>query len=233
MLASESNPYEPPRCDDSPTAQSAGDSEFVLSGCLTVDDALAAHRLATRGYRPRIALAAMIVVTFSIVLIAIAVSARPYSLQAANVMLLVACVILPALLAVPITIGRYRMHRFARNRFGIFAPTHSTFSPSKIVSTSEDAKSELQWGLFSRCIANDTVAIIYFKNANQYLILARQKLKDPSQWDALLFLIQTSLGGCGDKQRHLNHEELSDELRHARERPNHAESDGGITPAAP
>jgi hypothetical protein len=212
MLASESNPYHAPGCDDSPLAQSTVETEFTLSGCLTVEDAHAAHRLSTRGYWPRIALASLVVVTFSIVLIAIAVSSRPYSPQAANVMLLVACVILPALLGVPIAIGRFRLHRFARRRFGMFAPTHTTFTFSKIVSTSEDARSELQWGLFSRCIANETVAIMYFKNANQCLILARQKLKDPSQWESLLSLIQTRLGGFSDLKPNLNHDEHSDEI---------------------
>ena len=200
MFVSESNPYQPPSYDGPPLAHSVSDTEFVLSGCLTVDDALTAHRLAIGGFWPRIALVAMIVVTFSAVLISIAVSSRPYSPQAANVMLLVACVFLPALLVVPIAIGRLRLHRFARKQFGMFAPTHSTFSSSTIVFISENAKSELEWGLFSKCIANETVAIMYFRNANQYLILARQKLKDPSQWDALVSMIRARLGRQGDSK---------------------------------
>jgi len=211
MTTPSSNPYESPRGNDSPLWQSSIEGEFVLSGCLTVDDALSAHKLATRGYWPRMAIAGAIVITFSCILIAIAVSSRPYSPQASNVMFLVACVIFPALLVVPIAIGRFRMHRFARNRFGMFAPTHATFSKLKIVSTSEDATTELQWGAFSRCISNATVAIMYLKNSNQHVIVARRKLKDPSQWDGLLLLIQTQLGGRGDSQPHANYKEHSDE----------------------
>jgi len=211
MSTAASNPYEPPRCVNSALATPNYDVEFVLSGCLTVDDALSAHRLANRGYWPRIATGGLIVVVFSSVLIAVAVSSRPYSPQAANVMFLVACVIIPALLIVPIAIGRYRMHKFARQRFGMFAPIHATFSPSKITSKSEDATTELQWGAFSGCISNESVAIIYLKDSNQYVIVARRKLKDPSQWDALLLLIQTQLGAYSDSQLHSNQQEHSDE----------------------
>lgn len=193
------NPYESPRYVDSPVDQSAGAGEFVMSGCMTVDDALAVHRLATRGYWLRIALVVLLILSFSIVLNAIAVSSRPYSPQASNVLFLVACVILPGLLLVPVAISRYRLYRLARNRFGIFAPTHTVFSAASIVSKSENAMSQLQWEAFSRCISNETVAIIYFKNSNQFLILARRKLENPSQWDSLLSLIKRRLEGCKDK----------------------------------
>lgn len=195
MTSTQSNPAQPPNDADLACAESAGGSEFVLSGCLTVDDALAAHRLANRGYRPWVALAVVIIVTFTIVVIAVAVSSRPYSPHAANVMLLVACVIFPALLLVPIAIGRFRLHQVARSRLGMFAPTHTTISSSKILLTTENLKSELQWGLFSHCIANETVAILYLKNSNQSLILARQKLKDSSRWSEFLAIIQSQLGG--------------------------------------
>ena len=201
MCDADPSPNQPPSCNDSPVAQSVVGTEFVMSGCLTVDDAIAAHRLATRGFWPRIALSALIVVTFSAVLVAVSVSSRPYSPQAANVMLFIACVIFPALIVVPLAIDRFRLRRFARKRYGIFAPTHSRFSLSNIVITSEDAKSELQWGLFSCCIANETVAIMYFKNANQYMILAKQKLEDPSHWGAFLLMLQSRLNGYGDSKQ--------------------------------
>ena len=180
MSSSEPNPYESPTCDAS--AALAGDeSEFVLTGCLTVEDAIAAHRLATRGFWTRLTLAVLIVAVSSIVLVAVAVSSRPYSVGPSIVMTFVACVLLPSLLIVPFVVGRVRLHRLARKQFGMFAPTHSTFSPSRVVTTSSNAKTELEWALFSHCVANDTIAILFLKNSNQNLVLARSKLQCPGR----------------------------------------------------
>lgn len=192
MTVAETNPFKPHRHDGSPL-NAEGNHEYVLAGCLTVDDALSSHRLATRGYWPRISLAVLVITTFSIVLIAIAVSSRPYSAGASNVMLLVACLIFPALLLVPMVVLRLRLYRFARRQFGMFAPTYTTFSPSKIVATSENSRSELQWSLFSHCVANEIVALVFFKNSKNYMILARKKLKDPAQWNSFVSMVQHQL----------------------------------------
>lgn len=165
----------------------------MLSGCLTVEDALAAHRLATRGFWPRLVFAISIISVFSIVLIAIAVSSRQYSPGAANVMLLVACVIFPALLIVPFLVGRLRLRRFAQNQLGMFAPTKSTFSPAGIVATSANAKTEFEWLLFSHCVSNDSVAIVYYQDSKQHLILARSKLETPDDWESFVSMIQRIL----------------------------------------
>lgn len=187
----DSNPYQPPQ-PHRVGGESSGDN-FVLSGCLTVEDALAAHRLTTRGFWPRIVLAVSIIFVFSIVLIAIAVSSRPYSPDASNVMLLVACVIFPALLIVPFLVGRIRLRRFARNKLGMFAPTHSTFSPAGIVATAANAKTELEWPLFSHCVSNESVAVVFYQNSKQHLILARSKLEPPGDWESFVSMIQRVL----------------------------------------
>ncbi|MHB0958936.1 MAG: hypothetical protein ACYC0X_26655 [Pirellulaceae bacterium] len=167
------------------------DTEFVLSGCLTVNDAIQAHRLATRGFWPRATLAILIVAVFVIILFAVAVSSRPYSPEASNVMLLVACVILPAILIIRYAVGRLRLHRFARTGYGMFAPTHSTFSPTKILTTSDGAKAEFDWSVFSHYVSNEAVALVYFKNSKQHLIVARTKLDDPNRWDDFVSMIRS------------------------------------------
>ena len=199
MSSSEQNPYESPTCDSS-AAVADDESEFVLEGCLTVEDAIAAHRLATRGFWTRLTLAVLIVAVSSVVLVAVAVSSRPYSVGPSNVMTFVACVLLPSLLIVPFVVGRVRLHRLARKQFGMFAPTHSTFSPSRVVTTSSNAKTELEWALFSHCVANDTIAILFLKNSNQILVLARSKLQCPGRWGAFISLIQTQLARCDEPQ---------------------------------
>jgi uncharacterized membrane protein YhaH (DUF805 family) len=166
------------------------DTEFVLSGRLTVHDAVRAHRLAARGYWPYAMIAILIIAVFAIILIAVAISSRSYSPEASNVMFLVACVILPAILMIWYAVGRLRLHRFARTGYGMFAPTHSTFSPARIIITSDGAKAELDWSVFSHYVSSDAVALVYFKNSKGYLILARTKLADPNEWDGFLSMIR-------------------------------------------
>jgi hypothetical protein len=166
------------------------DTEFVLSGRLTVHDAVRAHRLAARSYCLCAMFAILIVAVFAIVLIAVAISSRPYSPEASNVLFLVACVILPAILMIWYAVGRLRLHRSASTGYGMFAPTHSTFSPARIIITSDGAKAELDWSAFSHYVSNDAVALMYFKNSKGYLILARTKLADPNEWDGFLSMIR-------------------------------------------
>jgi hypothetical protein len=166
---------------------------FVLSGCLTVEDAKAAHRLATRGFWPRVVLAVVVISVVLTVLTAIAVSSRPYSPQASNTILLVTCVLFPALLIATYLWGRFRLRRFARQQYGMFAPTRSTFSPEKIVTESDGAKSELDWSLFSDSRIGESVALLAFKNSARHLILARSKLQPPGEWAAFVGLIESRL----------------------------------------
>ena len=170
----------------------------MLTGCLTVADAIAAHRLATRGFWPRVALVILIGSAFSLVVIALAVSSRPYSADASNTMLLVGCVVIPGFMCMPVLIGRMRLRRFARKRYGMFAPTRSTITSVGIVTTSENAKAELEWPFFSHCVANDSIAVLFYENSKQYLILARSKLKFPEHWESLVWMIRDRLGSANE-----------------------------------
>ena len=201
MTNVEPKPTEPPANDGSPPPEGAGDAEFVLSGCMTLADALAAHRLAARGYWLRRTVRLLALASFLGIWITIAVSARYISPETSNEMLLGACVLFPAVLFAIHTVGRVRLRRMARKQLGQFAPTHSTFSRSKIVLTPENARLELQWGTFDRCFSNETVAILYFKNTKIFLIIPRQKLADPSQWDPFISMIRTQLRRTGNSPR--------------------------------
>lgn len=170
----------------------------MLTGCLTVADAIAAHRLATRGFWPQVALVILIGSAFSLVVIALGVSSRPYSADASNTMLLVGCVVIPGFKCMPVLIGRMRLRRFARKRYGMFAPTHSTITSAGIVTTSENAKAELEWLCFSHCVTNDSVAVLFFRNSKQYLILTRSKLKSPEHWESLVWMVRDRLGSANE-----------------------------------
>lgn len=192
MLAPDVNPYASPRHDASaPPARSM--AEYVLAGCLTVDDAIAAYRLTTRGRWLRIAIGVSMVATLSMLVTILAVTAISFSRGLSIALFFVAGVICPALLVAPVAVRRARLRRFARMQYGMFGPTCSTFSPSKILVTEQNAKSELQWALFSHCVSNETVAVLFFKNSQSQWILARGKLQDPAQWDDFLSMIQAQL----------------------------------------
>lgn len=193
---SNTNPYESPNAEQLPISDPSGES-FTLSGCLTVADSIAAHRLVTYGSWYRVILAIAVVFLFSvsvfaIVLIALAVSFRPYGPQTSNAFLLTA-IILVALLVVPSVRGRLQLRSFARRQFGMFAPTESVFTAEKIVTASDSAKSEFEWSLFSGFRANETIALLFFYKSKQHLILARSKLQNSNEWPSLLALIESRL----------------------------------------
>ena len=110
-----------------------------------------------------------------------------------SVILLVAFIIFPGLVVTPFIVGRIRMHRWARQRYGMFAPTRSVFTESRVTSSSDNAKSEFNWGLFAGYRANNHVAVLFFASSSQHMIVARQKLEDATQWDDLLSLIASKL----------------------------------------
>lgn len=192
MDAQDENPYEPP-ATEARTANVPTDAEFVLSGCLTVSDAMAARRLAMPWRVPGLILLLAVLGAFCVVLITIGVSSRRYSPQASNVILLVGCILLPATPVGMYLFVRLRLHRFARRRYGMFAPTRSTVSATRIVTKSENASAEIEWSAFSRFVANDSIALLFYENSNQLLILARSKLQPPADWTDLVTLVQSKL----------------------------------------
>ncbi len=103
-----------------------------------------------------------------------------------SMILLVACVLLPGVLVVFHVVGRLRLRRFARNQFGMFAPTHSTISADGILATSENAQAQFEWSFFSQMRVNGLVVVLFYKNSPGYLILARSKLTNPDHWNGLV-----------------------------------------------
>lgn len=194
MTVPEQNPYEAPKYDATPSTAIGSESEFVLTGRLTVDDVVRAQRLATRYFWLRCILLILPGGVFTIGLIAMAVSARPYSPQASNQILLVACVILPTVVAIPIVFRRVHLHRIARKKIGVFADFFKKFTPERIVVVSANAKVELKWATFSRCAANDKLAVLFFAHSKTRLILSRDQMKKPESWDAFVSMMQSQFG---------------------------------------
>ena len=192
MSEEDANPPVRPTGTEIPKTR-ATDDPITLSGCLLVADALAARRLATRGFWRRIVVGVGIVAVFSLILIAIGVSSRPYSPKAANVMYFVAGVLFPAILVVPFLWNRFTLHRYANRKYGLFAPTKSVFSSERFMSTSENANFECRWDTFAGYRSNKVVTLLFFANSNSYLIVARSKCKDASEWGRLRSLIASKL----------------------------------------
>lgn len=186
------NPYESPKTNGA-TGDISERPTVQLSGCLTVANFFAAHRLNTRGYWPRLVLGLGVLGTFSIFLVAISVSSRPYSPQASNTLLMVACLLIPLLLGVPLLWRRLRLHHYASKRYGAFAHLELVFSFSGVASTTANSKTEYEWDAFSGYRSGDSVMLMYFANSDQSLIVARDMLRDPGQWLNLYELIESRL----------------------------------------
>ena len=187
-----SNPYEAPRADCAASAGPTGEA-FTLAGSLTVSDALAADRLATRGIWSRLVFGLKIIGVGSLALVIVPLAITPFSSPAVKLMLLGVCIFVAAVLSAPLVWGRMRLNDAARNQFGMFAPKEYVFSPEKISSRSEDANSEFAWSRFGGFRANDSVALLFYGNSAFHLIVARSTLRDRAAWPALMALMESKL----------------------------------------
>ena len=131
----------------------------------------------------------MFVVTFSLVILAMAVTSRPYSPEASNRMMLVVCVLFPVLIAIPLVRSRLILHSMARKKLDVFSPTQTTISKSGLKISDEHSTTEINWSAFKSWRANHTVAILFFTSSG-YLLIARQKLDNRDEWEGLIGLIR-------------------------------------------
>lgn len=98
------------------------EEEFLFSGSPTFGDIRAAKRLIAPGYGRKVAVLCGAILVFAILLLAVAVSTRPYSPQAANTIFVVVCVGFPLLLCVPVLIQNLQRRKRARE-FNLSKPS--------------------------------------------------------------------------------------------------------------
>ena len=192
MNQASSNPYASPS-REGPLSEWTDLGEIVLSGILTIAEARMANRMAKLQDRLRLVTVTLFVGLFWLFLIAFAVSARPEAAFASSIILLVALVIFPVLPLAVMVIDSYRLAVAARERIGMFTPTRWVFSSSKIIATTAAGGTELTWEMFSLCLANEDIALLFGKNKRNYLVLLRRHLAPEARWDHLLELIHTQL----------------------------------------
>lgn len=168
-------------------------SEYVLSGCLTVSDALAVEELARPGYWIKFFLTMASHLVVACLLIALAVSARTYSLWASNVIFLVGFMIFPGLAFFFFGFKVFRLDRLAKRKSGIFASTQTKIDTAHILIHAEGTERVLAWKDFSHFKFNEQVALLFIKDSANKIILARSKLSNAKAWDSLLALIQARI----------------------------------------
>ena len=122
---------ETPSNEGTPLEPIAEEPTFHFSGSMTLDDFYAGVKLIRRmrGKRVWLWLWAAFTVVFLLVIGAIAVSARPYSVSSSNVIGLVT-IAFPVLFAVRILADRIKIKRMFLNRTGPFEDVVSTIGPT-------------------------------------------------------------------------------------------------------
>ena len=194
MVDNNDNPYQSPTPVE--PEDEYRDSIFVMSGCLTVEDALSTQRLASPATRQRVVLLVWLASFLSFLLISFTLfSSQPFGLQLSNLLLFVACLLLPGIALFPLLIDVFKFGRLSRQELETQSSTHSTFSPTGISMKTENGNvnASFEWSQFSNCVANDTVALVFFENSHQWVLLTRNTLRRPDRWEALIEMIESQL----------------------------------------
>lgn len=172
-----------------------GDTDtFILSGSLTVEDYIAGNKLGGSKAVRRIAVVIYVAFVLLVILAlaALGASSSKFSGPAGVTILITAFGVIPILILIQFAFARYRLHRSAHLRIGIFTRTHTTFTSEKMVSEYEGVKQESPWSFYSRLKSNDKVAVLFASNpANPYLILARNKLQPPEKWPEFIEFLRS------------------------------------------
>ncbi len=194
MVDKSDNPYQSPTPVE--VEDEYRDSIFVMAGCLTVEDALSAQRLASPVFKQRLVLLVWLLSFLSFLIISFTFfSSSPFGQQLSDIFLFVAFLLLPGIALFPFLIDGFQFGRSSRKKLEAQSSTHSTFSPTGISTKSHiaNANASFEWSHFSHCVANDTVALVFFENSHQWLLLTRNKLRHPDRWEALIEMIESQM----------------------------------------
>lgn len=185
---SDPNPYAAPQGECSAAAPVTKPLE--LRGSLRVADVETARRVARRGYLVNfLAFAKWLFVP---ILLLFAFLAE--SLASAAVLLL------PVLFALTVSflqpkLRQRKLQKLASLKHGLFATDTVRVGAEGItVESSQSASAHrIQWRRFKFFRASDQVALVYFADANGYMILAWHQMPDGQPWGQLIELLRSQL----------------------------------------
>ena len=183
------NPYAAPKNASSQATDDNGarlPHEIQLRGSMSVRDVLMTQALLLRHRWFYAALTLGIYISFVLALGLLS----PNGLFGSTFMVL-GLIIMPAILPFTLMMIFLRLRRDANQQVGIFAATETRLSDDGIHTQMDQSDPALKWASFSRFLASEHVILLFLKDSNDHLIVARSKLVDPEDWSKLLqFLSQ-------------------------------------------
>lgn len=192
----EVNPYASPKHDDrepskEPEISSARlPHDILLSGSMSVHDVLRTQLLILKHRWFYAALTLGIYVAFVIVLGLFTPGDRIFG----NTFMVLGLVIMPAILPFTLLMVFLRLQRDAKHKAGIFAVTETRLSNEGIHTNIQQAEGALPWATFSHFLCSPHVILLFLKDSNDHLIVARSKLVHDDDWEVLLHFLNDRFG---------------------------------------
>lgn len=199
-MSPDNNPYRPPK--ESTDTQmdivpiDCDDTVVPFAGSLTVRDAYEAVNIAKTRLAVVASLAGIVLLTALLVL-ATGFAAYQFSRDEDFLIPFIGMVVLDMVVVV-IAIARPRSVRRRANQLcqegkGLYTPTTGRVDGKGIQSRAKTAETVLPWDAFCAYRNSVRVAILYRRFPSNYVIFARTKFRDETDWQQFLSLISRRL----------------------------------------
>lgn len=103
-----------------------------------------------------------------------------------NTFMLLGLIVMPAILPFTLLMIFLRLKRDAKLKVGIFAATETRLTASGIKTSTDERGASIPWSSFSRFLWSEHVVLLFLKESNDHLIVARSKLVRKEDWSILL-----------------------------------------------
>lgn len=178
------NPYSPPKDDPSVSYESESavlPRDIFLTGSMSIHDVLRTQVLILR----RRWLYAFLTLGTYIAFVLVLGLFTPGDSIFGNTFMLLGLVIMPAILPFTLLMIFLRLRRDAKLKAGIFAATETRLTAIGIETLSGENQASISWTSFSRFLCSQHVILLFLKDSNDHLIVARSKLVNPEDWSVL------------------------------------------------
>ena len=179
------NPYATPQND---TTHGQDDNwarlsrDIRLSGSMSVRDVLMTQVLILKHRWFYAALTLGIYIAFVLALGLFTPGNRLFG----NTFMVLGLIIMPAILPFTLLMIFLRLQRDSKQQVGIFADTETRLTGDGIQSSTSPDNVAIPWNTFSRFLCSEHVVLLFLKDSNDHLIIARSKLVNAEDWPVLL-----------------------------------------------
>ena len=187
-----SNPYQAPESLSVDQADAPKFSHRVqLQGSLRFADVLHTHGLILKRRW-------LYAFGFTVIYVAFVLALGMLSSAASildNTFLLLGLIVGPGILPFTLLAVVIRLRQDEKHKVGVFLPTQSTIDFDGIRGSVGVKEVTLPWAAFSSYANSERVILLFLKDSNNHLIVARSKLVDPSDWNELLEFLAHAFPG--------------------------------------